>query len=210
VRILCGLAGLALQIVVFDAAISTFLLPHVASVRLSRFVALGVGAIFRAITESRTSYAFRDRVLSLYASIVLLGYQTLWLSMSVVAFALGFIAAGTPDVSDAFKLSGSSLFTLGTTVPNGGALSALCFIEAAVGLTLLALLIAFIPTLYAAFQRRELSVSRLTVRAGTPATPWGILELAQSVESYERLDELWREWEVVYRSWRDPHHVEHS
>jgi hypothetical protein len=60
---------------------------------------------------------------------------------------------------------------------------------------LLALLIAFIPTLYSAFQRREYSVSRLSVRAGIPATPWGVLEIAQSVESYERLDELWREWE---------------
>ena len=27
--------------------------------------------------------------------------------------------------------------------------------------------------------------------------PWGVLEMAQSVDSYERLDELWREWEPV-------------
>jgi hypothetical protein len=33
------------------------------------------------------------------------------------------------------------------------------------------------------------------VRAVIPATPWGVLEIAQSVESYDRLDELWREWE---------------
>lgn len=72
---------------------------------------------------------------------------------------------------------------------------ALSYLEAGVGLTLLALLISFIPTLYAAFQRREFSVSRLSVRAGIPATPWGVLEIAKSVESYERLDELWREWE---------------
>ena len=56
-------------------------------------------------------------------------------------------------------------------------------------------MISFIPTLYAAFQRREVSVSRLSVRAGVPATPWGILEIAQSVNSYDLLDELWREWE---------------
>ncbi len=69
------------------------------------------------------------------------------------------------------------------------------FAEAGVGLTLLALLIAFIPTLYSAFQRRELSVSRLSVRSGVPATPWGILEIANSVSSFQLLDELWREWE---------------
>jgi len=110
-----------------------------------------------------------------------------------VAFALANVAVGAPNFDKGFQLSGSSLFTLGTTRPHGGAPIVLSYLEAGVGLTLLALLIAFIPTLYAAFQRRELSVSRLSVRAGIPATPWGVLEIAHSVESYERLDELWRE-----------------
>lgn len=131
----------------------------------------------------------------MFASFVLLAYQTTWLAMSLVAFAFGFIAAGASSFSLAFQMSGSSLFTLGTTAAHGGAFTVLQFVEAGVGLTLLALLISFIPTLYNAFQRREFSVSRLSVRAGIPATPWGVLELAQSVESYERLDELWREWE---------------
>ena len=145
--------------------------------------------------QHKKSYAVRDRILSLYASIVLLSYQTLWLALTFIAFALGFIAAGASSVARALELSGSSLFTLGTASARGGGPVALEFIEAGVGLTLLALLIAFIPTLYAAFQQREISVSRLSVRAGIPATPWGVLEIAQSVASYERLDELWREWE---------------
>lgn len=195
VRVLAGLFGLLLQLLVLDAAIRTFLLPRVANVRLSRFVAKTVGALFKMLARSSKSYLIRDRILSLYASIVLLSYQALWLTLSFVAFALGFVAAGASKFSLAFEMSGSSLFTLGTTGARGGALTVLEYVEAGVGLTLLALLIAFIPTLYAAFQRREFSVSRLTVRAGIPATPWGVLEIAQSVESYERLDELWREWE---------------
>jgi hypothetical protein len=98
-------------------------------------------------------------------------------------------------VEAAFAISGSSLFTLGTRTGVGGVQSLITIVEAGVGLTLLALLIAFIPALYAAFQRREFSVSRLTVRAGIPATPWGVLEIAQSVDSYARLEELWVEWE---------------
>jgi len=195
VRVLCGIAGFGLLLVVLDAAIRTFLLPRVANVRLSRFVAQVIGSLFRAIASSKRSYAVRDRILSLYASIVLLSYQTLWLALTFIAFALGFIAAGASSVTRALELSGSSLFTLGTASAHGGGPVALEFIEAGVGLTLLALLIAFIPTLYAAFQQREISVSRLSVRAGIPATPWGVLEIAQSVASYERLDELWREWE---------------
>jgi hypothetical protein len=92
-------------------------------------------------------------------------------------------------------MSGSSLFTLGTVSGNGGVQVTIGFVEASIGLTLLALLIAFIPTLYTAFQRRELSVARLAVRAGVPATPWGVLEVAQSVKSFDALDKLWLEWE---------------
>jgi hypothetical protein len=92
-------------------------------------------------------------------------------------------------------MSGSSLFTLGTLSGSGGVQLTLGFVEAGIGLTLLALLIAFIPTLYTAFQRRELSVARLAVRAGVPATPWGVLEVAQSIKSFDALDKVWTEWE---------------
>jgi hypothetical protein len=195
VRVVCGIAGLALELVVLDAAIRTFLLPRVANVTFSRLSSRLVGLLFNWLARSSKEYLTRDRILSMYAPIVLLMYQASWLGMSLVAFALLFIAGGISTFAHAFSLSGSSLFTLGVTAAHGGTLSPLEFVEAAVGLTLLALLIAFIPTLYQAFQRREYSVSRLSVRAGIPATPWGVLEIAQSVESYERLDELWREWE---------------
>jgi hypothetical protein len=195
VRVVCGIAGLALELVVLDAAIRTFLLPRVANVTFSRLSSRLVGLLFNWLARSSKEYLTRDRILSMYAPIVLLMYQASWLGMSLVAFALLFIAGGVSTFAHAFSLSGSSLFTLGVTAAHGGTLSPLEFVEAAVGLTLLALLIAFIPTLYQAFQRREYSVSRLSVRAGIPATPWGVLEIAQSVESYERLDELWREWE---------------
>lgn len=183
-----------MQAAVLDAAIRTFLLPRLARVRLSRWTAHAVRVPFSLLASPRRSYRTRDRVNSLYPSFVLLAYQAMWLALSLVAFALIYVAAGAPTWSSAFSVSGSSLFTLGTASSHG-APAALTFTEAGVGLTLLALLIAFIPTLYQAFQRREYAVSRLTVRAGVPATPWGILEIAHSVKSNERLEELWREWE---------------
>ena len=195
IRVLAGVLGLSLQVLVLDAAIRTFLLPRIASIRLSRAVAMSVGWVFRILASEKRSYAVRDRILSLYASILLLTYQALWLALSLVAFALGFVAAGVRHAGRAFEISGSSLMTLGTASGSGGAQVFLGYVEAAIGLTLLALLISFIPTLYSAFQDRELSVARLSVRAGIPATPWGVLEIAQSVENYQVLDELWREWE---------------
>jgi hypothetical protein len=194
IRVLCGVAGIFLQVVVLDAAIRTFLLPRVADVTLSRVIAQVIRRLFNLVAGKK-SYATKDRILSLYPSITLLAYQTMWLGLSLVAFAFFYVASGTPSFSLAFNVSGSSLFSAAT---HRGAVSALGYIEAGIGLTLLALLIAFIGPLYQSFQRREFAVSRLTVRAGIPATPWGVLEIAQSVESYDRLDELWREWETWF------------
>lgn len=195
VRVISGGVGLTMLLLVLDAAIRTFLLPRSARVRLSSLTARVVRNVFSMFAGSKRSYEKRDQVLSLFPSIVLLSYQALWLGLTLVAFAFGFIASGVGNFASAFSISGSSIFTLGTMSGQGGVQIALGFVEAGIGLTLLALLIAFIPTLYAAFQRREVSVSRLSVRAGVPATPWGILEIAQSVNSYDLLDELWREWE---------------
>jgi hypothetical protein len=194
IRVIAGVVGFGLQIAVFDAAIRTFLLPRVASVRLTRMVSRVMRAVFRILARPNKPYRTRDRILSLYPSIVLLTFQALWMSMSLVAFAFGYIAAGA-NFGEAFHTSSVSIFTPGRDAPHVSLLPALEALETGVGLTLLALLIAFIPTLYGAFQRREISVGRLSVRAGIPATPWGVIELAKSVESYERLDELWREWE---------------
>ena len=195
VRVLSGIAGLVIQILVLDAAIRTFLLPRMANVTLSRMVSRSIGWLFHRIANMRESYATRDTILSMYPSVVLLTYQALWLGLSIVAFAFEFVAAGFKSFANAFEVSGSSLLTHSSSTGSGALDAALGYVEAAIGLTLLALLIAFIPTLYVAFQRREVSVSRLSVRAGVPATPWGILEIAQSVNSYDLLDELWREWE---------------
>jgi hypothetical protein len=193
VRVVCGLAGVTLQLIVLDAAIRTFLLPRLAVVRLSKYISQSIAWFFRMIAGHK-SYPTKDRILSLFASFALLGYQVVWLSLSLVAFALIYVAAGVSSFSSAFATAGSIIISLGIGV-RSGSIMMLEYVEAGIGLTLLALLIAFIPALYQSFQRREFSVSRLTVRAGIPATPWGVLEIAASVDSYDRLDELWREWE---------------
>jgi hypothetical protein len=193
VRVVFGVLGVVIFFSVLDAAIRTFLLPRVASVRLVQYISRLVGFIFKLLASPKRTYKTRDRILSLRPSVLLLTYQTVWLALTLVAFAFGFIATGAPSFVTAFRISDSSLFALGAS--SGAYQTTLGFFEAVMGLTLLALLIAFIPTLYSAFQRRELSVSRLTVRSGAPATPWGVLEIARSVNSYQLLDELWREWE---------------
>jgi hypothetical protein len=96
---------------------------------------------------------------------------------------------------EAFVTSGSSLFTLGFARPEGLWADTAAFVEAAIGLFLLALLITYLPSLYSAFQRREAGVSKLEVRAGLPPSGTYLIELAWTVGRMETLHDLWASWE---------------
>jgi len=204
-RVVAVVAGVAIIAVVLDAAIRTFLLPRVSTVRLTRLVAGPVGRLFRLVASESRTYETRDRVLALYPPVVLLSFQAVWLMLTWLGFSLLYLGAGVSSFADAARYSGSALFTLGSATPADAWPLALEYVEAAIGLTLLALLISFLPTIYAAFSRREMSVSRLAVRAGTPATPWGLLEVAHTAGSLDRLDELWLEWESWFIELSETH-----
>ena len=96
---------------------------------------------------------------------------------------------------EAFVESGSALLTLGLTRPGSLPGVSLAFIEAGIGLFLLALLITYLPSIYAAFSRRELGVTALEIRAGSP--PWGptLIWRFWALQRMEHLNGVWVEWE---------------
>jgi hypothetical protein len=69
------------------------------------------------------------------------------------------------------------------------------FTEAAIGLGLLALFIAYLPSLYGAFSRREAGVSKVEVRAGRPPSGIYLIQLAWTVGRMDILKTLWPELE---------------
>ena len=91
-----------------------------------------------------------------------------WLIVAYVGFALLLWPFATRGVVSAFIDAGSSLFTLGFAVPAGAVPAVIVFLAAAVGLVILTLQIAYLPTLYAAFNRRETEVALLNARGGFP------------------------------------------
>ena len=100
----------------------------------------------------------------------------------------------------AFVDAGSSLFTLGFAVPAGTAPAVIVFLAAATGLVILTLQIAYLPTLYAAFNRRETQVALLRERAGVPS--WGPELLARThyalgtgVSTLDTMPDLYQRWE---------------
>jgi hypothetical protein len=142
----------------------------------------------------------RDRLLAGEAASILIAQLIGWLAISFVGYALllwPFVSGG---VTSAFAAAGSSFFTLGFVVPPGGAPEVIVCIAAATGLVIVALQIAYLATLYAAFNRRETEVALLNARAGGPS--WGPELLARThyalgsgVSTLDTLPDLYARWE---------------
>ena len=102
-------------------------------------------------------------------------------------------------------MSGSSLFTLGFVRPPDLATNSLAFLEAATGLTVLGLLIAYLPTIYSAFSRREVLVAQLEVRAGNPPSGVHLLVQSQRMERFHLLDDFWVTWQQWFTELEETH-----
>ncbi|MGO9877275.1 MAG: hypothetical protein ACLPVY_26140 [Acidimicrobiia bacterium] len=186
--------GVVAVLVVLDAALRTFVLPRGAGVFFTHLVFRSVRRTLRIFARPNRSYEARDRVMALYAPLALIAFPAVALVVLFGAFACFFQAAQPHGWRDALTTSGSSLFTLGFDRPNGLGTSLIAFTEAALGLALLAVLIAYLPTMYSSFSRRETMVTQLSVRAGTPPTAWRTLELAHRAGFLNSLDPVWSEW----------------
>ena len=77
--------------------------------------------------------------------------------------------------------------------------------EATIGLGLVALLISFLPTMYQLFSRREVLVSQLDVRAGTPPAPVALFRRAKLIGWIEELDGFWLDWERWFTEVEESH-----
>jgi hypothetical protein len=204
-RILSGLIGVAVTMTALDAAVRTFVLPRGVTVRFTRLITRSNLWIFRSITRWFDSYAARDGIMAMYAPITLLLLPLVWLTTVLFGFAALFYAATGDSIGAVMQYSGSALFTLGFSTPNSVAPTVLVYIEAAIGLTLLALLISYLPSMYGAFSRREIAVSRLSVRAGSPPSAVEMLERAHRAFFFDRLDEIWEEWELWFIELEETH-----
>jgi hypothetical protein len=114
-------------------------------------------------------------------------------------------ALGVPNWYEAFLLSGSSLLTLGFAKATDFWQLNLVFSEATFGLLLIALLIAYLPSMYSAFQRRAAAVSLLEVRAGTPPSAVEMLLRFNRIHGLDRLTDQWRAWETWFSDLQESH-----
>jgi hypothetical protein len=152
-----------------------------------------------------STYEDRDRVMALYAPLSLLLLPGVWVALIMSGYMLMYWALKPRPVYDVFSLSGSSLLTLGFTQSDGFVSLFFEFSEAVLGLTMIALLISYLPTMYSAFQRREVMVGLLEVRAGTPPSPVDLLSRAHRIRGLDALNEVWDDWEVWFAEIEESH-----
>lgn len=197
-RVVAGIVGGLIVVVVVDAAVRTFVLPRGVAVGLTRAVSRASRSVFTLLTARQQDYERIDRTFAMYAPVTLLLFPGVWLLGTFAGFALIFGALGDVGPRDAIRESGSALLTLGFSTPGDLPSMLAAFVEATLGLGLLALLIAYLPTIYGTFSRREVAVAQLSVRAGTPPSAVEMLERAHRTGFLVELDAVFEAWEAWF------------
>ena len=190
--------GALIVVTTLLSAIMTLVVPRALPVMITRWVFSGIRTLFRLRGMRARSFEARDRDLALYGPISLFSLAATWLVLTGTGYMLMFWSLGERPLRRALVLSGSSIYTLGFEVPPNLPTTLLAFSEAGVGLVLLAMLISYLPSMYQSFQRREAAVAALDVRASTPPTATALLVRSSIIGGWDRLEELWRDWETWF------------
>ena len=205
-RVLAFATGLTVTVATCLSAVTTVVVPRGVRSRLSRAVFGGIRRLFDLWGRFAPTYAERDRAMALYAPISLVLLPAAWLSVVLLAYTLMFWALGVQPLRAAFETSGSSLLTLGFAQVHDLPSTMLAVSEAVIGLILLALLITYLPSMYAAFQRRELRVTMLTIQAGDPPTVVELIQRFHILQDFSALDvEVFRPWSVWFVDVEESH-----
>jgi hypothetical protein len=204
-RVIVFIFGALLVVFTLLSAVRTLVLPRAAPDAIYSLVFRLVRWIFDLRLRFASSYHARDQIMAYYAPIALLTLLPVWLIMVTLGYTCLYWALGVPTWYEAFLLSGSSLLTLGFARANDFWQLNLVFSEATFGLLLIALLIAYLPSMYSAFQRRAAAVSLLEVRAGTPPSAVEMLLRFNRIHGIDRLTDQWRAWETWFADLQESH-----
>lgn len=189
-----------------NSALNTFVLPR----GMRDPVTATVFTIMRRFVinpfvHRANSFVKRDHYMAYFAPISLMLLIPTWYLMVASGYMLMYWASGTGSLYQAFVTSGSSLLTLGFAAEDDTLGMLLVFSEATIGLLLVALLIAYLPTMYTAFSKREAAVTRLEVRAGSPPSAIEFLTRHQRLQRLNALTEVWRSWEEWFSELEESH-----
>jgi len=207
--VIAWVAGLAVISVILWDVFETIILPRRVT-RLFRLVRLFYrwtwipwSAVARAVRARNR----RESFLSYFGPLSLLLLFAVWAVALIFGFAILHFAAGSaislaPNQHRGFwadlYISGTTFFTLGLgdVTPQTELARVITVMEAGLGFGFLAVVISYLPVLYGAFSRREVNISLLDARAGSPPTAAELLRRHTQPQSVEALQQYLHDWET--------------
>jgi hypothetical protein len=199
--------GVLLVLVVLWDTFETIVLPRTVTrrLRLTRLFYFTFWGIWTTVARNTCRNERREALISAFGPLSLLVLFVLWAVLLMLGFALiqwGLelptrSAIPHPPFHEYLYLSTMTFYTMGfgdiapTTLP----MRLVVVMEAGVGFGFLALVIGYMPVLYQSFSRREVGISLLDARAGSPPTGVELLRRHGAAQQLPALTELLRTWE---------------
>ncbi len=206
-----GLAGLGIIAIILWDVFETIILPRrvTRKFRLARLFYRSTWQPWRFVAGRMRSVNRRESFLSFFGPLSLLFLFGVWAVGLVLGFAIVHQAIGSAiEIQNAtgspagfwtdLYMSGTTFFTLGLgdVTPKTALARVVTVFEAGIGFGFLALAISYLPVLYGSFSRREVNISLLDARAGSPPTAAELLKRHTQPHSVEALQEFLHEWEA--------------
>src|SRR5215831_3940555 len=200
--------GVAIFVIVLWDAFEAIILPRRVTrrFRLARAFYKFTWTNWKLITQLIPSRKRRETLLSFFGPLSLLVLVAVWSVGLVLAFGLMQYGAGSavnitggqPGFAMDVYLSGTTFFTLGLgdVVPRSSLARFLVVTEAGFGFGFLAAVIGYLPFIYGSFSKREVNISLLDARAGTPPTAGELLRRHAYSGGGEALRMLLKDWEL--------------
>jgi hypothetical protein len=204
-KIVVGILGALLVVLMLAEFFVAFLLPRRVKrdPRLARRL-IRVGWAGWRLVARRLPPVAADTMLGFYGPLGLLLILALLAFGLIVGFASLQWAAGSHLSrgggsvgfgDDLFFSAGGFLSAATDLTPADGAARALFLLEAASGFAVLFIAIGYLPALFQAFSRREVAVSQLDPRAGSPPTAGALLMRSGERGGWPDLDAYLADWE---------------
>jgi hypothetical protein len=207
IKILATVAGLLLFFAILRDSFETIVLPRRVSrrFRLSRWFYLSTWSLWSTIARKIRQGNRRENYLSYYGPLSLLFLLAAWAFFLILAYALFQWGVSdplqAPEKQQTFwtymYMSGTTFVTLGygDVVPLSLLGRSLAVGEAGTGFLFLALIIGYVPVIYQAFSRRELQISLLDARAGSPPSASEMLRRHYRDRTINELGQFLSTWE---------------
>jgi len=202
-----ALPGIALIAVVLWDAFETIILPRRVTrwFRLTKFFYRSTWIPWSRLASRIRAKRRRETFMSFFGPLSLLILLALWASGLIVGFGLLHFAAGSrlsgqgviPGLATDLYLSGTTFFTLGLgdVAPASWTERVLTVLEGGMGFGFLAIVIGYLPVIYQSFSRREVIISMLDARAGSPPSAAEVLRRHSEDGELQALTDLLRDWE---------------